>query len=140
MSARLGECYREFIGFSLRRRSSTTRNFRSLKYRRTPTHSALCCDSSRVADEGAGLIAGHEFSERLELHGETYDLQAANSIGTEPKQRSLTLDLGGRKTLDRAGHLRLLFLGGRAIQAVRRNNSEPSWIAYLGVQILFGPK
>ncbi|MGD0941323.1 MAG: hypothetical protein ABR905_16610 [Terracidiphilus sp.] len=89
---------------------------------------------------GRGLIAGHDFSERLELYGEIYDLQDANRIGIVPKQRSLTLDLGGRQTLDRAGHLRLLFMGGRAIQAVTRENSEPSWIAYLGVQFLFGPK
>jgi len=89
---------------------------------------------------GRGLIAGHEFSERLELYGEIYDLQDINRIGTTPRQRALTLDVGGRKTLDRAGHLRLLFLGGRAIQAVTRENSEPDWIAYLGVQFLFGPK
>ena len=40
----------------------------------------------------------------------------------------------------RGGHLRLLFMGGRGIQAVTRQNSEPNWIAYLGVQILLGPK
>ena len=89
---------------------------------------------------GRGLIAGHEFSERLELYGEIYDLQDANSIGGAPKQRAFTLDVGGRQTLDRAGHLRLLFMGGRAIQAVTRQNSEPNWIAYVGVQILLGPK
>ena len=48
--------------------------------------------------------------------------------------------MGGRQTLDRAGHIRLLFMGGRAIQAVTRQNSEPSWIAYAGVQFLLGPK
>ena len=89
---------------------------------------------------GRGLIAGHEFSERLELYGEIYDLQDANRIGAVPKQRELTLDAGGRKTLDRAGHLRLLFMGGRAIQAVTRQNSEPNWIAYVGVQFLLGSK
>jgi hypothetical protein len=89
---------------------------------------------------GRGLIAGHEFSERLELYAEIYDLQDANRIDGAPKQRELTLDMGGRKTLDRRGHLRLLFMGGRAIQAVTRQNSEPNWIAYLGVQILLGPK
>ncbi len=89
---------------------------------------------------GRGLIVGHEFNERLELYGEIYDLQDVNRIGTVPKQRELTLDVGGRKTLDHAGHLRLLFLGGRAIQAVTQQNSEPNWIAYIGVQILFGPK
>ena len=69
---------------------------------------------------GRGLIAGHEFSERFELYGEIYDLQDANRIGSVPKQRELTLDVGGRQTLDRGGHLRLLFMGGRAIQAVTR--------------------
>jgi hypothetical protein len=89
---------------------------------------------------GRGLIAGHEFNARTEIYSEIYDLQDANRIGMVPKQRELTLDVGGRQTLDRAGHLRLLFMGGRGIQAVTRQNSEPSWIAYVGVQILIGPK
>jgi len=46
---------------------------------------------------GRGLIAGHEFNERLELYAEIYDLQEINSIGGAPKQRELTLDMGGRK-------------------------------------------
>jgi hypothetical protein len=89
---------------------------------------------------GRGLIAGHEFSDRLELYGEIYDLQDANRIADVPRQRQLTVDLGGRQTLDKGGHLRLLFMGGRAIQAVTRQNSEPNWIAYIGVQVLLGPK
>jgi hypothetical protein len=89
---------------------------------------------------GRGLIVGHEFSERLELYGEIYDLQDISRMDAAPKQRALTADVGGRQTLDRAGHLRLLFLGGRSIQAVSRRNSEPDWMAYVGVQILFGPK
>jgi hypothetical protein len=31
-------------------------------------------------------------------------------------------------------------MGGRAIQAVTRQNSEPSWIAYVGFQFLLGPR
>jgi hypothetical protein len=31
-------------------------------------------------------------------------------------------------------------MGGRGIQAVTRENSEPSWMGYVGVQILFGPQ
>jgi hypothetical protein len=89
---------------------------------------------------GRGLIAGHEFNDRLELYAELYDLQDIDTIGTTPKQRSLTVDLGGRQTLDRNGHIRLLFMGGRSIQAVTRQNSEPNWIAYLGFQFLLGPK
>jgi hypothetical protein len=72
---------------------------------------------------GRGLIAGHEFSDRLELYGEVYDLQAIDRVRTQPKQRSLTL-----------------FMGGRAIQQVTTQNGEPSWIAYMGVQFLLGPK
>lgn len=87
-----------------------------------------------------GLIAGHEFNDRFELYAEIYDLQDANRIGGEPKQRALTADMGGRRTLDKRGHLRLLFMGGRAIQAVSRDNSEPNWIAYLGIQMLLGSK
>jgi hypothetical protein len=89
---------------------------------------------------GRGLIAGHEFSDRLELYAEIYDLQDANRIGETPKQRELTADFGGRQTLDHEGHLRLLFMAGRSIQAVTWQNSEPNWIAYLGVQFLLGPK
>jgi hypothetical protein len=89
---------------------------------------------------GRGLIAGREFNDRTELYAEIYDLQDANQIGAAPKQRELTLDVGGRQTIDRAGHIRLLFMAGRAIQAVTRQNSEPSWIAYLGLQLLLGPK
>jgi hypothetical protein len=89
---------------------------------------------------GRGLIAGHQFNDRTELYVELYDLQDANRIDNLPKQRSLTLDAGGRQTLDRAGHVRLLFVGGRAIQDVTRTNGEPSWIAYLGIQLLLGPK
>ena len=89
---------------------------------------------------GRGLIVGHEFNDRTELYTEIYDLQDINRIGSEPKQRDLTADLGGRQTLDRAGHLRLLFMGGRSIQAVTRQNSEPNWIAYVGFQLLLGPK
>ncbi|MGA9671755.1 MAG: hypothetical protein WBQ94_21265 [Terracidiphilus sp.] len=89
---------------------------------------------------GRGLIAGHEFSDRFELYGEIYDLQDANRIDDAPKQRAFTADVGGRQTLDKGGHLRLLFMGGRAIQAVTRQNSEPNWIAYVGFQLLLGPK
>jgi hypothetical protein len=89
---------------------------------------------------GRGLIASHAFSDRLELYSELYDLQAINRIGDQPKQRSLALDLGGRQSLDRANHVRLLFMGGRGIQTVTRTNGEPNWIAYIGIQLLLGPK
>jgi len=89
---------------------------------------------------GRGLIAGHEFNDRLELYSELYDLQAIDRVGAQPRQRSLTLDVGGRQSLDKQNHIRLLFMAGRAIQAVSRTNGEPSWIAYVGLQFLLGPK
>jgi hypothetical protein len=48
--------------------------------------------------------------------------------------------LGGRQSLNHSNTIRLLFMGGRSIQAVTRQNSEPNWIGYLGVQFLLGPK
>lgn len=39
-------------------------------------------------------------------------LQAINRVGDQPKQRSFTLDIGGRRSLDRANHVRLPFLAG----------------------------
>ena len=95
---------------------------------------------NQASQWGRGLIAGHQFSDRLELYTEVYDLQDANRIDGNPKQRSLTLDLGGRQSLDKKSHLRLLFMGGRSIQTVTRSNGQPSWIAYLGVQFLLGHK
>jgi len=89
---------------------------------------------------GRGLIVGHAFSERREFYGEVYDLQDINRISDDPKQRAFTLDIGGRQTLDKKGHLRLLFMGGRAIQRVTRGNGQPDWTAYLGLQMELGPK
>ena len=89
---------------------------------------------------GRGLIVGHEFSSRLELYGEVYDLQDISGVDGAPKQRAFTADLGGRQALSHNGRLRLLFMGGRGIQAVTRRNSEPSWIAYIGVQLQLGPQ
>jgi hypothetical protein len=95
-------------------------------------------NSHEPSQWGRGLIAGHQFNERLELYSEIYDLQDANRVDNVPKQRALTLDFGGRQSLDKGNHIRLLFMGGRAIQHVTRTNGEPSWIAYLGIQFLLG--
>lgn len=89
---------------------------------------------------GRSLIAGHEFSDRLELYAEIYDLQDANRIEADPKQRQFTADFGGGQSLTRSNKIRLLFMGGRAIQAVTRQNSKPNWFASIGVQVLLGPK
>ena len=97
-----------------------------------------------------GLLVGHEFTDRTEAYLEIYDSQDANRIppgqGTgqfatgESKQRETTLGLGGRQALNKAKTLNLLLMGGRSFQTVAASNNQPSWIAYVGLQVLLGPK
>jgi hypothetical protein len=56
------------------------------------------------------------------------------------KQREATLGLGGRQSLNKSKTLNLLLMGGRSFQAVSHANEQPSWIAYVGLQVLLGPK
>ncbi len=99
---------------------------------------------------GRGLLVGHEFSDRTEAYLELYDQQDANRIPAgqgvgqfatgNPKQRETTLGLGSRQALNRGKTLNLLLMGGRSFQSVSVSNSQPSWIAYVGLQVLLGPK
>jgi hypothetical protein len=99
---------------------------------------------------GRGLILGHEFSDSTEAYVEIYDQQDANRIAVGqgvgqfatglPKQRELTLGLGGRQAMNKAKTFNLLLMGGRSIQTVSTANNQPSWIAYVGFQVLLGPK
>ncbi len=99
---------------------------------------------------GRGLIVGHEFSDRTEAYIELYDQQDANRIPAgqgvgnfatgSPKQRETTLGVGGRQAVNKPGSLNLLLMWGRSFQAVSVTNSQPSWIAYVGMQVLLGPK
>jgi hypothetical protein len=97
-----------------------------------------------------GLIVGHEFTDRTEAYLELYDQQDANRIPAGygvgqfatglPKQRQTTLGLGGRQALNKPKTLLLMLMGGRAFQTITPLNSQPSWIAYVGLQLLLGPK
>jgi hypothetical protein len=87
-----------------------------------------------------GLVAGHEFSEKLELYSEIFDEQDANRIDGAPKQRETVLDLGGRQALNHDNTLVLLFMGGRSFQTVTAADGQPNWVAYVGLQLLLGPK
>jgi len=99
---------------------------------------------------GRGLILGHEFSDATEAYLEIYDEQDANRIPSGrgvgqfatgfPKQRQTTLGVGGRQALNKAKTRNLLLMGGRSFQSISVDNSQPSWIAYVGLQVLFGPK
>jgi hypothetical protein len=99
---------------------------------------------------GRGLLIGHEFTDRTEAYLELYDQQDANRIPPGqgvgqfatgyPKQRETTLGLGGRQALNKAKTFNLLLMGSRSFQTITATNSQPSWIAYVGVQVLLGPK
>jgi hypothetical protein len=87
-----------------------------------------------------GFIAGHEFTPSTELYVELHDQQDANRVNGQPKQRSFTLGGGGRHAFNRSKSILALFMAGRSLQRVAADNSQPSWIAYLGVQFLLGPE
>ncbi len=97
-----------------------------------------------------GFIVGHEFSDRTEAYIELYDLQDANRLplgrgvgnfaASGVKARETTLALGGRQALNKAKTLNLLLMGGRSFQKASGENGQPSWIAYVGLQMLLGPK
>jgi len=97
-----------------------------------------------------GLIVGHEFSDSTEAYVELYDLQDANRLplgrgvgnfaSSGVKQRETTLGLGGRQALNKAKTLNFLLMGGRSFQKASADNGQPSWIAYVGLQVLLGPK
>jgi hypothetical protein len=97
-----------------------------------------------------GVLAGREFTERTEGYLELYDQQDANRVPSgrgvgqfatgSSKQRQFTLGMGGRQALNRHRTLNLLLMGGRSLQAVSGTNSQPGWIAYVGLQVLLGPQ
>jgi hypothetical protein len=98
---------------------------------------------------GRGLLVGREFTDRTEAYLELYDLHDANRIPAGQgidnfatgyaKQRETTLGLGGRQSLNQAKTLNLLLMGGRSFQAITASNAQPSWIAYVGLQVLLAP-
>jgi hypothetical protein len=99
---------------------------------------------------GRGLLIGHEFSDRTEINLELYDQQDANRIhsiqGTGQfttgytKQRQTTLGMGAVQALNKEKTLNLLLMGGRSFQSIAATNSQPSWIAYVGLQVELAPK
>jgi len=87
---------------------------------------------------GRGLIVGHTFSPKFEAYGEVYDLEGIDHPPGEARQRSVTLDGGLRRDLNRSGKMRLLLMGGRSVHRALAGSGEPNWIAYVGVQFLVG--
>jgi hypothetical protein len=87
-----------------------------------------------------GMLAGYEFTNRTEAYVEIYDQQDATRVDGAAKERQATLGLGGRRALDKKHDISLLLMAGRSFQKVAPTNAQPSWIAYVGVQFLLGPK
>lgn len=87
-----------------------------------------------------GMIIGDEFTSRTEAYVEIYDQQDATRVDGAPKGRQATVGLGGRHAMDRRHSVLLLLMGGRSFQKVALGNVQPSWIAYVGVQFLLGPR
>jgi hypothetical protein len=97
-----------------------------------------------------GLLLGHEFTDRTEAYLELHDTQDANTLRPgqgigqfatgQPKQRQATLGLGARHSLNKSKTLTLLLMGGRSFQSTSGTNGQPSWIAYVGLQTILGPK
>ena len=86
-----------------------------------------------------GLIVGHEFTRHTKIGVELYSQQEANEINGEPKKRETTLGLGGRQALNRRRTFLLMAMGGRSFQGVSEASIQPSWFAYVGVRMVFGP-
>ncbi|MGA2213036.1 MAG: hypothetical protein ABSH31_07150 [Bryobacteraceae bacterium] len=97
-----------------------------------------------------GMLVGREFTDRTEIYLELYDIQDANRVPPGqgvgvlatgyPKQRESTIGIGGRQALNKGRTLNLLLMAGRSFQAVTLTNGQPTWIAYVGFQLLLGPK
>jgi hypothetical protein len=87
-----------------------------------------------------GMIIGHEFTSRTEAYVEVYDQQDSTRVDGAAKGRQATIGLGGRHAMDRRHSVLLLLMGGRSFQKVALGNVQPSWIAYVGVQFLLGPR
>ena len=87
-----------------------------------------------------GAIVGHEFRNKSELFVELYDQHDVERVGVEPKLRESIIDIGGRTPI--LGNEHVWFIGsvGRSIVPVTATNGQPSWVAQVGIQLLYGPK
>jgi hypothetical protein len=87
-----------------------------------------------------GVVVGRELTRKTEAYIELYDQQDSNRVNCAPKKREATLGLGGRHALNREKTILLLLMAGRSFQKIAHGNAEPTWIAYVGVQLHLGRK
>jgi hypothetical protein len=79
----------------------------------------------------AGVVAGHDFSEKLEMDAEFY------SVGTfHPALNSNTFGIGARYKIHPP--FILLLMAGRSVEAAR--NGQPYFVGYFGMQFLLPPR
>ena len=74
-----------------------------------------------------GLVAGHEFTSKLEMDAEFYYQGTFHPVTHQP-----TLDLGARYKIHRP--VILLLMAGRAVEPT--SSHEPYFIGYFGLQFL----
>lgn len=79
----------------------------------------------------AGVVAGHEFTEKFEMDAEFYALGTFHGTAN-----SDTLELGARYKIHPP--FILLLMAGRSVTAAR--NNQPGFVGYLGMQFLLPPR
>jgi hypothetical protein len=87
-----------------------------------------------------GVIVGHEFKKKTEVDMELYDQDDTRATATELKTRESTIGIGFHTPLGKKGSVWLLGMVGRSLLPVTPTNSQPSWIASLGLQFVTSHK
>lgn len=85
-----------------------------------------------------GLMLGRQFTRKTEVYLEAYMLRQTHRSEDGVSESELTVGIGTRRPITRGGGLRLLAMAGRSPRRIRAWNSEPSWIAYIGLQFRIG--
>jgi hypothetical protein len=86
-----------------------------------------------------GLMLGHEFRKGPGLYLEFYDQADVKGTGGKPAAGESTVGAGGRWPIVRNRSVLLTGMAGRSVTNPTHTNSQPRWIAYVGMQFLFGP-
>jgi len=87
-----------------------------------------------------GLVVAHEFKNKLEAGVEIYDRCEVRETPGEPRARQSTLGIVGRFPVKKNESIRIIGMVGRSFVSITPTNEQPSWIAYVGIQFLVGPK
>ncbi len=83
-----------------------------------------------------GIVVGHEFKKDTEVYLELYDQEDVRGNSGAEKFRESTIGIGGRIPIVRRQWLRLIGMVGHGLVSATRDNGQPTWIAYVGIQFL----